>query len=400
MDLRSDKSFWPIRNGLVHAYPQLETSEETDVVILGGGITGALLAESFSRNGIQTIVVDKRKVAHGSTSASTALLQYEIDIPLYELQEKIGKDNANLAYHLCADSITYIENIINTLDTSCSFKKRHSLYFAQSQEDSKWLYKEYQTRKAAGFAVSWLDKEMVKDTYDLPSFGAIRSEIGAQVDPYVLTYSLLKKSEEYGARIFERTKIVNIEANDDGVTLYSKNGATIKAKKLLFAVGYEAKSYLKEKTADLLSTYAMISEPVDKKYIWNEKALLWNTSKPYFYARVTEDNRILIGGEDVPFRNPLWRDMLIPWKKRALKKIINELLPDLKTEWHYAWAGTFGETKDGLPYIGKSPEWENAYFALGYGGNGITFSAIAAQALLDLYQGKKVPYLGLFAFDR
>jgi len=70
----------------------------------------------------------------------------------------------------------------------------------------------------------------------------------------------------------------------------------------------------------------------------------------------------------------------------------NSLFPRIDLEVSYTWAGTFGETKDGLAYIGQTPEFPHAYFALGYGGNGITtFSVIAAKIITDLHLGRPNP---------
>lgn len=76
------------------------------------------------------------------------------------------------------------------------------------------------------------------------------------------------------------------------------------------------------------------------------------------------------------------------------------MFPDTPFEVAYSWAGTFGETKDGLAYIGSPAERPDAYFALGYGGNGITMSMIAARIITDLYLGRPNPDARLFRFDR
>jgi len=76
------------------------------------------------------------------------------------------------------------------------------------------------------------------------------------------------------------------------------------------------------------------------------------------------------------------------------------LFPDTLLEIAYSWAGTFGTTKDGLAYIGPNRALPHAYFALGYGGNGITYSLIAAQILRDAVLGKRNPDAQLFAFER
>jgi glycine/D-amino acid oxidase-like deaminating enzyme len=399
MDLRSDRLFWPDKNRVHTQFPKLDKNENCDVVVLGGGITGSLIAEAFSREGIDTVVVDKRDIAHGSTSASTALLQYEIDEPLYILQKKIGKDHATTAYQLCEQSIFYVEDLVKKCHLKCDFSRRPSLYFSTNIHDYQTLKNEYEARKEVGFDVEWLEKAEIQNRYHFDAESAIWSKVGAQLDPYLFTYNVLDLVKERGGRVYESTYISQIQT-EDGVVLKSRSGFTIKAKKVVFAVGYEAKEFLKEKTADLHSTYACISKPIAEELIWPERCLLWNTDNPYFYARVTDDNRVLIGGEDVDYVDDEKRDRLISEKKASLIKTFKNIFPKIPLEIEYAWAGTFGTTKDSLPYIGESPEWKNAYFALGYGGNGITFSATAAQALINLYLGKRVEYLDIFRFGR
>ena len=65
-----------------------------------------------------------------------------------------------------------------------------------------------------------------------------------------------------------------------------------------------------------------------------------------------------------------------------------------------SWAGTFAQTRDGLPYIGSTPQFPRGYFALGYGGNGITFSLVAARMMRDLFLGKENRDAEVFRFGR
>lgn len=399
MDLRSDQVFWPYKNGKLQAFPKPNRDLQTDVIVLGGGITGALAAEALTRRGVPTVVLDRRPIAYGSTSASTALLQYDVDEPLYSLQRRIGKQNAITAYRLCAEAIGYVEELAGTLEDHCEFRKLPSLYFSTRRRDPISLKKEYTARKEAGFDVEYLEGEEVAGRYGFKARRAIRSALGAQIDPYRFTYRLLEVVQKRGGAVFESTRVRRLETAGK-VVLTTEDGCTITADKIIFAVGYEAKAFLQEKTAKLISTYACITKPVAEHLLWPEQCLLWNTDDPYFYARTTGDNRILIGGEDIPYEDDDLRDALIPAKRETLLKKFQALFPAIPIEIEATWAGTFGETEDSLPYIGSSPEWENAWFALGYGGNGITFSAIAAQALADLYQGREHPYLELFRFGR
>lgn len=398
MDVRSDDTYWSLKNGTSRSFAQLGQDEVCDVVVLGGGITGALIADSLSRLGVETIVIDKHQIARGSTLASTALLQYEIDEPLYLLEQKIGREDAISAYRLCAQAINYIGDVCEGLPDDCDFHFRPSLYFSLQERDYAGLKKEYLARKEAGFAVQWLTKDEIKNRYGFDAYCAIRSEAGAELDPYRFTHTVLGSVQKRGGKIFESTTVTDIQT-DVGIIVTTADGHTITAKKIIFAVGYEARDFLKEKTATLKSTFACVTKPVPEA-LWSERCLLWSTDVPYFYARTTNDNRILMGGEDIEYEDDELRDKFIPVKTKILHNTFNKLYPNIEIEIEHAWAGTFGETKDALPYIGESPEWKNAYFALGYGGNGAAFSVIAAQIVTDLYFGKENPYSHIFRFGR
>lgn len=97
MDLKSGYPFWSIRNGLTRAYPRLEQDTRSEVVIVGGGVTAALIAHELLRNGHEVVVIEQREIGWGSTSASTALLQYEIDTPMIDLAKQYGMRSAALA---------------------------------------------------------------------------------------------------------------------------------------------------------------------------------------------------------------------------------------------------------------------------------------------------------------
>jgi glycine/D-amino acid oxidase-like deaminating enzyme len=158
---------------------------------------------------------------------------------------------------------------------------------------------------------------------------------------------------------------------------------------------------LKKKIVNLRSTYVTVSESMsDCDELPFHKTLLWNTSDPYLFIRCTSDGRIIVGGRDDKFSNPLRRDAAIKSKTKSLSNDFRKLFPSLDFVPEFSWAGTFGTTKDGLPFIGKQPSHKNKYFALGFGGNGIVFSQIAAELLRDSILKRKNPDEHLFGFDR
>jgi glycine/D-amino acid oxidase-like deaminating enzyme len=402
MDLRSGHPYWLLKNGLMESYPALEQDLDVEVAVLGAGITGALVAYLLAKQGVKVAVLDKRESGWGSTSASTGLLQYEIDTNLYELKEMVGEANAVRAYKLGVEAIDAIGQVVAEVGAKEEFQRRPSLYVARRRQDEKTLEKEFAARAACGLRVRYLKQRTLESEFGVRARAAIVSEDGAQVDPYHLAHELLVESIKRGAEVYDRTEVKQIKSTRRGVLLTTDRGVKVKAKKIVFASGYETQNYLKQQVAELKSTYALVSEPVAREESKGRvNYLLWEAARPYFYLRTTGDGRLIMGGADEPFRDPERRDRLIARKTAALLKSYAKFYPGQPVpEVAFAWAGTFGETKDGLAYIGESPEIANAYFALGYGGNGITYSMIAARIIADLYRGVGNADACLFRFER
>jgi glycine/D-amino acid oxidase-like deaminating enzyme len=401
MTLKAGYPFWLIKDGLPFSFPKLDHDIDTDVAIIGAGISGALVRYYLINAGIKCVTIDARTIGLGSTSASTSLLQYEIDVPLHELSEMIGREKAERAYRLCSDAIDKIGDIASKRGVD-QFESKKSLYYAAYKKDVPGLKKEYEARKQAGFKVRYLEAEEVEKEYGFKGYGAILSQQGAQTNAYMLTHCLLQHKHKHGKAedIFDRTPVTDIKHSKSGVVLRTEGGNTIKAKKLVYATGYEVVDFIDKKIVDLLSTYAVVSEQYNERPFWKDEVLIWNTADPYLYVRTTPDNRVLVGGRDEDFRDPVKRDKLIEKKTKQLTKDINTMFPELDFKPEFSWTGTFGATKDGLPYIGPYDKLPNSYFALGFGGNGITFSLIAAEIITDLILGKENRDLELFSFDR
>jgi len=108
----------------------------------------------------------------------------------------------------------------------------------------------------------------------------------------------------------------------------------------------------------------------------------------------------MIGGKDDEFSSSYRRERALPQKVKELERSFAHLFPHIRWKTDFRWAGLFAGTKDGLPYIGSLPQRRNLYFALGFGGNGIVFSQIAAVLLRDQIMGKKNLHAALFNFNR
>lgn len=150
------------------------------------------------------------------------------------------------------------------------------------------------------------------------------------------------------------------------------------------------------------SSYALISDPLGEGELgFLQDTLLWETARPYLYARSTADRRLLLGGEDDAVDVPARRDARVEKKARTLLKRFGALFPQLQLTPAFSWAGTFAETGDGLPFFGPHRQWgPRVHFAMAYGGNGITYSVLGAGLLAALVKRRSHPLQALFGFGR
>lgn len=399
MDIRSNEPYWLIVNSLPQSYPSLQESISSEVLIIGAGITGALMAYKLIEAGKKVVIVDRRDVCNGSTAASTSMLQYEIDVPLHKLIEQVGLTCAVSSYQNCEKAIKDIKKIAGNIKSSCGFEYKKSVYFASSKKDLSFLKNEFDARKEHGFKVKWLSKEDLKEL-GLNAYAAIESQSGAVMDVYKLANDLLKYCSKKGAEIYDRTDIEEIKTKKEKTIAKTKTGLTIEVDHVVHCTGYESTDTIKENIVALKSTFALASEAFETLPKAFKKHIYWNTDSPYLYFRSTEDGRIVMGGGDRDFKNATRRDALLSKKEKDLTKKFQKCFPDIPFIADYSWAGTFGETKDGLPYFGKPDTEKNEHYILGFGGNGITFSVMGMDAIIHSINKTPHPYLEYYKFNR
>jgi glycine/D-amino acid oxidase-like deaminating enzyme len=401
MDLTSGAPFWIIKNGLLATYPRLKRDRRCDVAVIGGGISGALVAHRFAQAGIHVILVEGREIGYGSTGATTALIQYEIDSHLCDLIDRVGEASAIRSYQLCQEAVLGIEGLATEGDDDCGYRGKKSLYLASRPRDRRTLEEEYKARGRAGIEVDLLSTHDIAERFSFHRPAALLSHLAGEVDAFRLTHKLIAQACRLGLEAYDRTFVAELDSSEDGVELCTGDGCRIQAREVVFATGYETPRYLDQKIVKLTSTFALATAPVDSFEGWGEDCcLIWETARPYFYARTTGDGRVMMGGADKPFATAHKQEQLLNRETTKLSKQFTQYFPAIPIDVDWRWGGTFGETMDGLPYIGTARQFPHGYFALGYGGNGITFSYIAAGLLLDLFLQRRNPDLEIFRFDR
>jgi glycine/D-amino acid oxidase-like deaminating enzyme len=182
------------------------------------------------------------------------------------------------------------------------------------------------------------------------------------------------------------------------VTVGLEDGFSIEARHVVLATGYVMPDVVRPTAQQPASSWAIATAP-QADNLWPEQALIWEATRNYHYARTTSDGRIIFGGEDDHgLIQPDARDAATPTKVRVLKERLRTLWPRTSSHVAFAWSGAFDTTRDGLPLI--VPGSKNIFAAFGYGGNGITFSLLAAELIGSLLSGGSSPLLDDFAIDR
>lgn len=401
MDLKSGYPWWAVKNGLMHAFPPLERDLRCDVAVVGGGVSGALIADGFAAHGHEVAVLEQRDVGWGSSAVSTALLQYEIDTHMVDLARRHGEEAAVLAYRSCADAIDQLAAVAARV-RDVGFRRSQSLYYASTRRHRSALREEFEARAARGFAVEWLGPGDVLERYGFEAPCAILSRTGAQVDCYRLALRIFAKLEAAGVHVHDRTRVETIEPDGRGVTLRTTAGATVRARHVVLAAGYAGQGWLRQRVARNRSSYAFVTDPIAPERLGVlRRTLVWESARPYLYMRSTSDDRLLVGGEDDAIDVAARRDRRVDAKAKRLRKQVAALFPELPLAPAFAWAGTFAETADGLPFFGPHAQYgPRVHFAMAYGGNGITYSMLGAGLLRALVERRRHPLAELFSFAR
>ena len=391
-NLRTGRPIWSSPDLSRLRLRRLSQDLETDVLVVGAGITGAMVADALAEVGFGVVVADRRGPARGSTAASTALVQYEIDQPLTRLSRQIGKRDAVRAWRRTRLAVDALGARLAEIGMA-GVVRSESLYIAGDMLDPAALLRERAARRAAGLETAFLKRGEIEQRFGLRAGAALLSYDNLALDPRKATIALLAEATNNGARIYAPVDIVDVTHSTRQVTATAADGRRIRCKHLVFATGYEMPDSLPRQGHQIISTWAIATVPQRKMPC--PDIMLWEASDPYVYLRCA-GRRIICGGEDEEFSDDEKRDVLIARKAAILQRKLKKLLPRADTRIDYAWAGSFGASTTGLPTIGRIPGKLRCFVAMGYGGNGTTYSRIAAEIIRAELMGESDPDADLY----
>jgi glycine/D-amino acid oxidase-like deaminating enzyme len=323
-------------------------------------------------------------------------VQYEIDAPLTKLARKIGQRDAERAWRrsrLAVDAIAARLRELGVADVAV----RDSLYLAGDVLDRDGLLREHTARRASGLASRYFERKELRARFGIARSAALLGYGNLAIDPRKVTLALLNAAAGQNAKIFSPVEIVDIDARRNAVTAMAGNGRRIRCRHLVFATGYELPDCVPRQGHKIISTWAIATVPQPRR-LWPEQCMIWEASEPYLYLRTTTDGRIICGGEDEEFSDEAARDALLPRKTETLRRKLGRLIRGADTTVEFAWTGSFGSSATGLPRIGRIPRMPCCWAALGYGGNGTTYSRIAADIISTALAGKTDADADLYDF--
>jgi glycine/D-amino acid oxidase-like deaminating enzyme len=316
---------------------------------------------------------------------------------LIHLKREIGARPAERAWLRSKSALDALYKLTRDERIHASMSLRPSVYLAGDVLDDRGLAKEVRARVGIGLPSQYLDRRELRACFDLSRAAAIVSADSVAVDPRALASGFLRRAQQLGARLFAPHEIADIQSGKRAALAVTKDGFTIESHQIVLCTGYELPKIVPTHGHSIASTWVIATKP-QPKHLWPSECFIWEAKDPYLYVRATIDGRIVCGGEDEEFTDESRRDAKLAAKARTLEKKLAKLLPKVDSRAQFAWTASFGQSDTGLPSIGQIPGHPRCYAVLGYGGNGITFSMLAAQLISASIGKRRDPDAGLFAF--
>lgn len=370
-------------------FSSLKHTVTTDVVVIGGGMTGTIVAYELAKAGKRVVVIEKGTLRKTSVTAyTTAFLSTDIDTDLPDLVHIFSRKQAKEIWQSHSHAIDMVEKNIKDLKISCDFKRIPEHWIATSKRGFVRLQKEARLAKHFGFLV----EEVPKNSFAFDNEGAFVFADQAKFHPLKYVLEIRKAAVELGVMFYEHTKAISMHG-DETVVVETRYG-TVEAKDAVMAtyMPFINPSLLFAKKGMYVS---YIYELAIAKNILPEGIYL-DDQNPYHYFRVDrgeEQDRVILGGEDHREELPIDEDTNFA----ALKKYFRQRFPNVPYTVVGRWSGPILESIDGLAFIGRyDSQYPNRYVATAFSGNGMTYAHIAAEIITGLITKQPSPYTHLY----
>lgn len=334
-------------------YPTLNSSEKTQVAVVGGSYAALTAAYYLTKQGYQVSVLEADLIGRAS-SRSAGVLSSSLERDFIDYVQEFGFEDAKKIWAFSVGGVELVKQLLEetNLIQEVEFDQPGSLYIAEESQ-RKFIQKEVLARQQAGFSAQYFENINNPLYEDNGYLGLITPE-DSVINPYLFCKNLAKVLQNMGVKIYEFSKVVEIDKRR-GICKTALG--QIKADKLCLAGQNVPGQFGFKKGQIPLLTFCLATEPLTAGNLnalgLENRYSFWNTEMPFFYGRVTEDNRLLIGGQDL--WKPLMHLGLPQVKLNRLETEFRKRIPILNNvNIEYRWGGPFYVIADAMPMIGQS----------------------------------------------
>lgn len=376
----------------VDVYHPQNTSipSSADILIVGGGITGVTTALMLQKQGKNCVIAELHNICFGTTGGTTAHINSFFDTSYNDVVSGFGKDAARTLAKAARDSINLFKQNVTDLKIDCGFEMKDGYVFAVEQNQVDQLDKMYDASVEIGVEVEYVDDLPVPSSF----IKAIRYKNQAQIHPARYVMALAREFESRGGIIIENCKVEDVQENNGRLEVTTSTGKTA-AGAVIYATHIPPGINLLHFRNAPYRSYALAVQLSEEKY---PDGLAYDLYEPYHYYRTQEiDGKryLIVGGED--HKTGHQENTEVCFKNLEAHARRHFKIENIASRW----SSQYFESSDGLAYIGHLPgNPAGVYVATGYGGNGITYSHIAAITLTDMILKGKSEFEELFKPSR
>ncbi len=373
------------------AYPKLEKNVSCDVCIIGGGITGLTLGYLLFKKGISFKILERNEICSGVTANTTGKLTSQHGLFYNYLVTTFGKDTALKYLHSNEDAIVQIKNIIDNEKIDCDFEWQDSFVYTNDEKELEKIKLEVKTLNELDFPAYF------KEDLPLPfkTLGGIGFPKQAQF--HARKYCLGLASSFKADSIYEHSKVVDVEKNNNGYKTTCENGCEVSSKFVVVASHYPILNFPGFYFLKMYQDKSYIIAVDTKTDVFKGMYITSNTPVTSFRTAIVNGKRLLlVGGSDHKTGDT---SVDIASSYSNLENFVKTLYPE--AEILYRWSTEDCITLDKLPYIGCFSKFlPNVYVATGFKKWGMTTSYVAANSIFHEIIGNSLEYSSIYRATR
>ena len=370
----------------VPSWPRQRGRVDTDVVIVGGGLTGCATAYALAASGIKAVLVEGNQLGHGSTGAAAGWVAEDPGVSFGDLEKALGFRAARCAFRAWRRAALDFGALLRRLDVKCHFEPRGAITVAGTVEQVTQLKREQMTRRHAGLVRSFINARAINGEVGLTASAGLRGKDGATLDPYRACIGLAAAAAACGAQIFDRSPAKKIRFGRKAVDVQTVGG-WIRADRVVIATGMPTPLFKSlARHFWFRSAYHALTEPVPARIrhqLGKRASVVRDSADPPHLVRWVDDERLLVMGADGESPPERQRAKVNVQRTGQLMYELSTLYPDISGILpEYGWDAQYVRTADSLPFIGPHRNFPRHLFAFGGASHSVTGAYLASRILL------------------